>query len=195
MQKQILINDKSHEDEIFKGISLPGDILIDKEFVDCKFIDCNFHGTCLRRLRLEEVVFENCDLSLSQLTGSQLLEVSFINCKLVGVNFTLCSSTRSLVFKNCKVDHSVFQEMDLNSTTFENCSLKHVDFSQSILRGANFTKSNLDEAFFSGADLTACDFRGARDYSIDPRYSKLKHAKFSSSDVLRLLHHLDIIIE
>jgi fluoroquinolone resistance protein len=51
------------------------------------------------------------------------------------------------------------------------------DFSGSLLTGASFTKS----------DLSKADFRTAKDYFIDPSFTKIKGAKFALPEALALL--------
>ena len=73
--------------------------------------------------------------------------------------------------------------------------MHEVDFFETNLIKADFTGSGLRGTVFNQADLREADFRGAVDYVIDVRSSKLSKAKFSSPEALNLLYSLGIIIE
>lgn len=144
-------------------------------FIDCKFTKCNLSNVSLLNVVLRGVVFESCNL--------------------MGINWTEVRKSSSYSFIECKLDYGCFQSMDLRNMKFESCSLREADFSQANLSKAQFGGSNLAGASFSGVNIEKADFRGARNYFIDPRFAKLKEAKFSFPEALVLIQALGVEVE
>ena len=68
---------------------------------------------------------------------------------------------------------------------FDGCQLAEAKFKNCRLSGTQFTGCNLQKA----------DFRGAAGYSIDLATNRLKAARFSFPEVVRLLDGLGIQID
>lgn len=144
-------------------------------FVDCKFSTCN-----LANISLMNVVFRN---------------VIFENCNLMGINWTEVRANGDYNFFGCKLDYGCFQSVDLRGTKFENCSIREGDFAGANLSKASFKASTLTGTSFTNANLEKSDFRGARGYYIDPRFAKLKEAKFSFPDAIALIEAFGVEVE
>jgi len=121
--------------------------------------------------------------------------VTFNNSKAVGVNFSSCNGLSSLIFKACLLDYSIFQGVEIPSLKMENSSLKDTDLSESKLVNACFSGCNLQNAIFNSSDLSKADFRNAKNYYLDPQYTKIRNAKFSMPEAMSLLSALEIIVE
>ena len=75
----------------------------------------------------------------------------------------------------------------MSKARLDNCSMKEVDFVETNLHKASFSGSDLYGATFEQSNLTECDFRTAKNYSMDPSLNQIKGAIFSKDEVLGLL--------
>ncbi len=187
---------KYHDEKEFKDINYVEMLLRNREFHHCKFINCDFTKSDLRTNIFQDCTFERCNFSMVMVEGVGFQNVQFIDCKVLGVDFSLSSKfALSLSFENCSLDYSVFFRLKLQKTKFINCSLKEVDFTESDLTASEFTGSDLTAAHFSNTILEKADFRTAKNFSIDPEQNKMKKAKFSSYQLGNLLHKYQLDIE
>lgn len=74
----------------------------------------------------------------------------------------------------------------------EGCKVHNVDFRDGDFSEANFTYSDFTGSLFSNTNLSGADFSEATDYDIDVLHNKIKHAKFSRFEAVRLLEGLEI---
>jgi uncharacterized protein YjbI with pentapeptide repeats len=122
--------------------------------------------------------------------------VTFIHCKLLGVDFQGCKPfLLSLDFEDCQLNLATFNEMPLKGTRFINCQLQEVDFTEANLTNVLFDRCDLSRAIFARTVLEKADFRTAFNYSLDPETNRIKQAKFSKEGVLGLLDKYRIVIE
>lgn len=145
------------------------------KFIDCKFNECNF---------------SNLSMKSCLIRGA-----SFLRSKAVGVDWTGSSGLNGASFNECILDFGVFQNMNLKSCKFIDCRIHEADFYESSLIKAEFCHSSLEGTVFNEADLREADFRGAREYNIDVRTTKVSKAKFSTNEAVSLLSSLGIILE
>lgn len=187
---------KYHEGKEFKDVNFIEKVLRNGEFQDCRFINCDFTKSDLRSNIFHDCTFERCNFSMVQVEGVGFQSVRFIDCKVLGVDFSLSSKFGlSLSFENCSLDYSVFFRLKLQKTKFIGCSLKEVDFTESDLTAAEFTGSDLTGATFYNTILEKTDFRTAKNFSIDPEQNRMKKAKFSSYQLGNLLQKYQLDIE
>ena len=143
--------------------------------MDCEFIDCN--------------------LSMLELQGSSLKNVTFKNCKLLGISFENCDDFLFQVyFENAVLDFAGFNNKKMPKTKFVNCSLRETSFVGTHLKQSSFEKCDLQGAIFNESDLTECNFTTATNYQIDPQFNVLKKARFSLQGIPGLLEKYDIKI-
>ena len=143
-----------------------------------------------------ECMFENCNFSNSLLEGTGLKDVTFINCKIIGVDFSKCNPfLLKMKFQDCLLDLSIFQGMKLKDTVFEKCRLREADFGNADLSGALFRDCDLTGAVFEYTNLRKVDFRSASGYRIDPEVNQLAGARFSASGLAGLLGKYGILVE
>jgi uncharacterized protein YjbI with pentapeptide repeats len=119
--------------------------------------------------------------------------VSFIDCKLLGLHFEYCNSfSFSVTFQNCILNLSSFYKLRLKKTRFKNCSLQEVDFAECDLSASIFDNCDLARAKFERTILKRADFRTSYNYSIDPENNRITKAKFSITGIVGLLDKYDI---
>jgi fluoroquinolone resistance protein len=166
------------------------------QYDECRFVRCHFSNANLSNLQFSTCSFEACDLSLASLKNTSLREVSFVQCKLLGVQFSECRKLLlRLDFSQCMLRHAVFSDLDLRNTRFVDCDLRESDFTRSDLSGAGFPDSDLLQALFVRSNLERADFRTARNYSFDPSENRLRGARFSIPGVTGLLDTFGIEID
>lgn len=165
------------------------------EFYKCRFTECNFFKTHFIDCEFENCSFEKCDLSLIGLSGSRLLDVNFVDTKILGVDWTLLKKPYRFSFNKCKLDNSSFFRMELNSLNMIECSAREVDFIEANLTKMVFAYTDLYHSRFNGANLVLANFSNAINYSIDPNQCKLKKTIFTMPEAMSLLSAFDVVIK
>ena len=132
---------------------------------------------------------------LEKLMQTDLNNIVFNDCKLLGLHFDSCSEFLfTVTFNNCQLDLSSFFKRKMKNTRFQHSSLREVDFSEADLTGAIFDKCDLSGALFDHTNIEKADFRTAFNYSIDPEINQIKKAKFSATGIAGLLTKYNIEI-
>lgn len=121
--------------------------------------------------------------------------MEFKDCKIIGIDWTKTGRPFRANFENCKMNDSIFYNLDLRSAKFINCEARNVDFEKANLNKSKLNKSDFLNSNFTGSDLSFSDFTEAINYRINPENCKIKKAKFSLPQVLTLLDQWDIVIE
>jgi uncharacterized protein YjbI with pentapeptide repeats len=125
----------------------------------------------------------------------RLIDISFSNCKTIGIDWTKTQQFREIVFKNCQLNYSNFKLLKIPNIKITDCEVKDADFAEADLSNGDFKNTDFEKSRFFKTNLSNANFKGARNYSIDPRSNTLKKTRFSYPEVLSLLNSLDIIIE
>jgi len=87
-----------------------------------------------------------------------------------------------------------FSDLNMKNSSFIGSKLKDSHFTNTELNGANFSDVDLSGTIFHNCDLSKADFSEASGYDIDPRVNKVKKAKFSLPEAVRLLRGFDVTI-
>ena len=167
-----------------------------REFEGCVFKNCDFSNSDFSNNTFMECQFIDCNLSMMQVGNTSLQDVSFKNCKLLGIQFQSCNDFLFEVnFDECALDYASFANKKMPKTKFVSCSLKEANFINANLTQSLFDHCNLENAIFNDTQLAAVDFTTAFNYKIDPQFNPMKKAKFSTVGILGLLDQYDIKIE
>jgi len=168
------------------------DHLEDREFINCNFDVFSHSEISFKNTKFIDCCFRKCDLSNTKMVGAVFRDTVFDHCKLLGINWSQVSAADDLKFSNSILDFCVFNNLELHRFEAIECRLKEADFSQCYLKKADFSGSELRGVNFNGCDLTEADFRGARNYFIDPNFSKIKKAKFDLPEATSFFKALGI---
>ncbi len=168
-----------YEEETFEKTSLQQLRLNDVEFFMCEFKGVVLTKTVFNSCRFEKCSFKNCDLSLTKINNSSFLDVTFESCKLIGIDWTKICQPLKVDFLNCKLNDSIFFNMDFRSTGIISCEVHNVDFEQANLSKANLNSSDFMNSTFANTNLSLADFTDAINYRINPNNNNIKQAKFS----------------
>lgn len=165
------------------------------EYENCTFMRCSLANQDISSFKFLNCDFIGCNLSLTKLKNTVFHDVTFKNCKMLGLRFDdVYPHGLSLSFENCQLNHSSFFELKMKQTKFHQCHLLEVDFSGTDLSLAVFEDCDLSGALFDQTNLEYVDFTTAHHYAIDPDKNRLKKAKFSMMGISGLLHKYDIEI-
>lgn len=135
-------------------------------------------------------------MTLVNMEGSRLQEVTFNESKIVGGEFYKCDKTFfSVRFVKSILMACNFSELKMKRTSFQGSKIKECYFNDTQLAEADFSQTDLQGTIFHHCDLSKADFREAENYSINPQSNLLKKAVFSAAEALSLLSFFDIKIE
>jgi len=180
--------------EPFRNIDFSSENPQQESFENYEFINCSFPD--LSKLTILDCDFKNCNLSNLKTTGSLLQNVSFYDCKLLGLNFAGSKDFGFEVhFENCILDYVSFDKKNMNKSSFKNCRMHNVNLTQADFSKCTLSHCDFFEALFSGTDLRTVDFTTCTNFIIDPGLNKIKKAKFSLHSLPNLLLSYDIIVE
>jgi len=183
MQKQTILDNFTFTDDL-------------TEYCFTTFTNSDFSKSNLRSYEFTDCIFNSCDFSMACFENILLTRVKFIDCKLLGVDFSKCSKFAfSASFENCILNYCFFHKNNLKRTVFKNCILKEANFTETDLSSASLIECDLEGTVFESCNLEGCDFRTAFNYSIIPSENRMKRAVFSYPGILGLLKHYNIIIE
>lgn len=165
-------------------------------YEDCTFIDCSFYEINLSSFNFIGCIFKNCDLSNAKLGNTAFRDVTFENCKMLGLCFEHCNQLMfSVSIKNCQLDLCSFYQVSLKTSSFESCRLKDVDFTEADLKGIRIGNSDFTGAIFDHTNLEKTDLRQSYNFSINPEINNIKRAKVSASEIIGFLHQYNLEIK
>ena len=165
------------------------------DYENCRFVDCLFSKGYLDNQNFVECTFEGCDLTNTNIANTTFNDVTFKDCKMVGVQFETCSQLLlSLRFSGCNLSVASFHGMDLPRIIFDGCKFHQTDFTDSNLIQAKFPECDFENALFDGTHLEQADFTSAVNFNIDPSINHIKKTRFSESGLIGLLKKYDIVV-
>ena len=195
---QTLLNkEKSYLSKTFCNLSESDEEFSNIEFEDCEFQDCDFSESVFKQCKFIDCLFSRCNLSVIKVPLSHFTNVSFDECKLIGVDWTRAKwpgffYSVALKFNKCIINDSSFIGLTLDEIVLEECKAHDVDFRDGSFREAVFCHTDFTNSLFGKTDLTEADFSEALNYDIDIFNNNISRAKFTHTEAIRLLNCLDI---
>lgn len=166
------------------------------EFDECIFRKCDFSSSSFINCIFTGCYFYNCDLSLIKILNTKFSDINFIDCKVIGVDWTKASwdslVNKPIKFKNTVINSSSFYGLKLESMEVKDCEARDVDFREANLKESNFTCTDFQKSIFFNTNLTKVNFSYAQNFNIDIKNNILKGALFSRYEALTLLNGLEI---
>ena len=181
--------------EQYSRLFLTEETVREKMFDECIFTDCIFPGCRFERCRFKHCSFKKCDLSNIIPMNSEFHDVTFTDCKAIGIDWTRAQVFKEISFTDSLINYSNFTFRKLLNIVIKKCEAKDVSFVENDLTGANFRYTDFENATFYKTNLTEVDFTGAVNYAIDVNNNTFKKTRFSLPEALSLLNGLDIVIE
>jgi fluoroquinolone resistance protein len=185
----------SYYQEKLNKIASNNEHLKAKRFEECEFTNCSFSGCKFEECKFLNCKFNDCDLSSIGLIHSHFVEVQFLRCKVIGIDWTKAQRISELSFTGCLVNYSNFRLLKLPKIKMVKCEAKEVDFIETDLTDGDLRYTDFEKSVFFKTNLTGTDLRGATDYAIDVKTNTLKKTRVSLPEAMSLLYTLDIIID
>ena len=192
-----LESQKEYFEETFKSLDLQGLVLVGAEFEECTFIDCNFTSATFERCNFINCSFKGCQLSLISVPYTRLFGISFLECKLVGVDWSRATWSEyhkdfEISFRQCILNDSSFFGLSLQGLVLDECKVQDVDFREGDFSHAVMTYSDFTHSLFMRTNLQSSNFTESTQYSINILENQVKGAKFSKYEAVYLLAILGI---
>ncbi|MFG1491953.1 pentapeptide repeat-containing protein [Halobacteriovorax sp. ZH4_bin.1] len=184
------------EDEVFdtENISEVSEFR-GSEFICCEFVGVDISELDASSAKFIECTFKNCNLSNLKLLGASFRDVTFVDSKCIGLNFSDCNTLFELKFNRSILNYASFQDCTIHGAQFISSTLSETDFTQGSFESSDFSDSDLQGTNFTRANLKGSKFLNARNFYIDIANTNLKNCKFSMPEVLNLLSPFGIEIE
>lgn len=190
-------NQQQYFEETFTNLDMQDLLCIGTEFEECSFVDCNFTSATFERCNFTNCSFTRCQLSLTSLPCTRLFGLTFLECKLVGVDWTRAAWSEyhkdfEISFRQCILNDSSFFGLTLQSLVLDECKVQDVDFREGDFSKSVMTYSDFTHSLFMRTNLQGADFTEATQYSINVLENQLQGAKFSKHEAVYLLEGLGI---
>jgi uncharacterized protein YjbI with pentapeptide repeats len=190
------MNENNFFEAHFKQVDYGAENLRNAVFESCVFENCSFAQLNFIELTFEDCEFIDCDFTGAFINETAFREVSFVGCKMIGLNFESVNPFRlKIQFEDSMLDYASFHNLKLLGLKMINCSLKECDFTAAQLKKAVFTNSILTGAQFNNTNLIDADFRLSNYYSINPSLNQVKGARFSTDGLMGLLEAFKIRVD
>jgi fluoroquinolone resistance protein len=174
------------EDVIFSELELHGADLSNKDFVRCTFRTVILQESRWDHARLEDCVFDSCDLTRMHPQKVALRNVEFIACRLTGVDWSDLALNPTVAFDSCNLQYASFVKVNLTKAKFLRCKAVEVNFIETRLPEADFTGTDLGGSNFDQCDLRKADFGGSQGFFADPSKNRMKDTRISMQTAVLL---------
>lgn len=191
---------ETYGETTFRKVDARGASINETVFSDCSFVRCDFSEAALNACRFIKCRFDDCTMKMTGLRDTALSMVTFAQCHLMGVDWTvgnwtdLSARVSPIQFESCMLQYDIFFGLKLRKISFKGCDARETNFAEADLTGADFTGTNLEGATFLKTDLTEANFAKAKHYTLNLKDNITKGTQFSLPEAMRLLYALDIVI-
>lgn len=179
-------------DGVYVDLDLSHQDLRHRPLENSRFERCSFVGADLTSARLNAGEFVGCDLSGARISGCNLFSASFVESKMLGLDFrdgVVLTATR---FTRCRLDYTTFRGVSLKKISFARCSLVEADLSLTDLSHASFVDCDLSNVDLHEATLFMTDLRGATLSGWNVRRHDLAGIVISPAQCRHLIEELGI---
>ncbi|PMH41392.1 hypothetical protein BCU68_15645 [Vibrio sp. 10N.286.49.B3] len=192
-----LSNNESYYDQVFDKQILSNTRLLSADFEECEFNDCDFSQLELSDCKFLNCQFNRCNFSLATFPNSRLFELVFIECKLVGIDWTRAywanfHNDFELTFKRCILTDASFFGLTLNHLTLIECKLHDVDFREGDFSHSTLTFNDFTNSVFMRTNLHAADLSESHHFSLNVLDNNVTKAKINRFEALHLLESLGV---
>lgn len=185
--------------EVLIGGLDDGERLTEVELIDCTLRDSSWAGAVVSGVRFEGCTFERVDLSRVRLPDSVLDGCTLTGCKALATSWSMLRepmlSPDPNTWVDCQLSMGSFSGLDITGARFERCVLADADFDGTTLKDVVVDECSFAGARIVRADLRGADLRGARDYIIDVRDTRIEGLRVDSVGALGLLAPFGVLID
>ena len=194
---KIIESQQQYFEESFKSLDLPDLVCIGTEFEECSFIDCSFTSATFENCNFINCSFTRCQLSLIRVPYTRFFAISFVECKVLGVDWTRANWSAyhkdfEISFRQSILNDSSFFGLTLQALVLDECKVHDVDFREGDFSHAVMTCSDFTHSLFMRTNLQSANFAEATQYSINILENQVQGAKFSKHEAVYLLEGLGI---
>jgi fluoroquinolone resistance protein len=181
----------------FSALNLTEETFSGRIFEECTFKDCNFGAVTFNKCKFVDCGFTDCNLSNLRVPESRFLNVTFEQCKVIGIDWVRAAWPKfaqfpQLQFHKCILNDSSFFGLRLEEIVLSECRAHEVDFREGNFSRGNFTYADLARSLFGRTCLVDADFTEAINYDIDVLDNELRRSKFTRHEAVRLLRSFEI---
>jgi len=173
-------------DETFEGLELEHADLSGREFFRCTFRALKAPESSWARSRLEECVFESCDLSRANLTEARFIDVAFRDTRLMGTDWSAVAPNPDVRFDACDLRFASFVKTNLRKTKLRACKASEANFIECELVEADLGGTDLTGANIDACDLSKADLSTAIGAFLNPANNRVKGARISVESAVLL---------
>jgi uncharacterized protein YjbI with pentapeptide repeats len=153
------------DDAEWSGMEIRGDFSSQAaervEISECRLVGTTLTAVDLRRIRVGDAVFVDCELSGATFHEAVLSRVEFTQCRMLGFRLPQ-ARLRDIRFIECRLDGAEFRVSDGDRMQFDRCSLVGADFYSARLARVRFFDSDLTDAEFSKAEFADARLQGSK---------------------------------
>lgn len=179
----------------FTDLTLEAADLSDKELQRCTFRGCKLIESRWGKTRLEDCVFEDCNLSRMVPQQLALRGVTFKGTRLMGVDFSDVAPLPDFSFEKCDLRYASFVKLRLRAARFVGCVARETNFIEADLTEADFTDSDLQDSTIRGCQLARANFSRARNVLFDPQQNRVQGVRLGFDAAVLLVQSLGIVVE
>ena len=194
------MDEKYYECEKFENIKSDKSVFEDYEFIDCEFDGCTFDECKLLKCTFSGCQFYRCSFISIQAEYSQMKNCGFIKCNLIGIHWNdflpaggIAEPIRKI--QDCCLKYNTFIKMNFRKFDFTGSVITESTFEGCNVAESSFRECKLEGTQYNSCDMRKADFRDAAGYQIDIMDNKMKDARFSFPEVIRLFNVLGIKID
>jgi len=166
-----------------------------KELARCTFRRCKLPESRWSRTKLEDCLFEDCDLTGMAPQELALRGVAFKGTKLMGVDWTDLGKLPDVSFERCDLRYASFVKQRLRATRFVGCVAREASFLEVDLTEADFTDSDLTGSTIRGCSLGKTNFSRATGVFFEPQHNKVKGVRISLAAAVLLAQSFGMVVE
>lgn len=192
---QRLLGQDDFEGETIRGVDCAAADFSGKTFYDCKLLNLPAREIDLSDCVFEDCRFEGCDLTMAAVAGASFRDVEFVDCKLLGVDWSQIAGLRfSVSYRRCVLSYGTFIELSMKKVRVIDCKAHETNFAGVDLSGADFAETDLLGAKFSGTNLSGADLSSASNYGINPTDNTLRKTRYSMAAALALAEGMGVVV-
>ena len=158
----------------------------------CQFVRCDF-SAAQGKSEFLDCIFEGCDFSSADLSGSCFFRCQFLHCRMIGVDL-IQSTMRDVSFEECAMDYAGFGGSQFSRCRFHACSLKESGFSNCTHKSLQFLSCRLQRSEFASTSLSSLHFESDEIVGILVSPDCLKGLSVRDDQALELSRILGLII-
>jgi fluoroquinolone resistance protein len=182
-------------DVTFTGVALDAGDLSGKELQRCTFVRCKLPESRWARVKLEDCVFQGCDLTRMVPQGLALRGVLFKDSKLMGVDWTDVAPLPAVSFDGCDLRYTSFVKLRLRATKFLRCVARESNFIETDLSDTDFGETDLSDSVIRGCTLAKANLSKATGVLFDPQHNKVKGARISLEAAIAIVSLSGMVVE